>query len=159
MISLIAATNQDGIIGLSNRLPWSFPEDLKRFKALTSGGTVIMGRNTFDSIGRPLPNRRNIVLSRSMKAQDKVEIFSSLASLLIAIVAIPNVWVIGGAEIYRQFLAADVVNTLDLTLVDFPIEDKTDAIYFPQIPSFFKEISSVVNEKDSRLKHIVYHRS
>lgn len=155
---MIAAINQDGIIGINNQLPWNVPEDLKRFRALTSGGTIIMGRKTFDSIGRPLPNRRNLVLSRSMEPKDKVEVFPNFTKLLLEITGLENVWVIGGAEIYKMFLEAEAVDGLDLTMVDFPIEDKTNAVYLPQIPNYLKEVSSAVNETNPKLKHIKYER-
>ncbi|RYZ66217.1 MAG: hypothetical protein EOP09_13030 [Proteobacteria bacterium] len=64
-IRLIAGVSQNGVIGLDNQLPWKISEDLKRFRQLTTGGVVVMGRKTFDSIGRPLPNRENWVLTRS----------------------------------------------------------------------------------------------
>lgn len=105
-LSLIAAVAANGVIGSDNALPWRLPEDLKRFKALTTGHPVIMGRKTFESIGRPLPGRRNIVISRNegYKA-DGCEVATSLSAALNSCRAGSNeIFVIGGAQIYAEAL-------------------------------------------------------
>src|SRR5690625_3451929 len=79
LISLIAAMDKNNVIGYKNDMPWSLPNDLKHFKNVTSHSTIIMGRKTYESIGRPLPNRRNIILSRSgYETEDVVEVISSI---------------------------------------------------------------------------------
>lgn len=112
-VILIAAVADNGVIGNAGQIPWHISEDLKRFKRLTLGHPVIMGRKTFESLGRPLPGRRNMVLTRGA-ALPGVECFSDLSSALQAC-GDATVFVIGGAEIYR--LALPVASTLLLTEV------------------------------------------
>ena len=103
-ISLIVAVAEQGVIGQENALPWRLPGDLKRFKALTMGKPIIMGRKTFDSIGRPLPGRTNIVITRQSGLQlPGCVVVGSLSEALTAVHA-DEYMVIGGAEIYRQVL-------------------------------------------------------
>lgn len=102
-VALIVAMAGDRVIGRDNTLPWRLSSDLKRFKALTMGCPIIMGRKTFDSIGRPLPGRRNVVLTRQADlAIDGVEVLSSLDAALS--IDAPRLFVIGGADIYAQAL-------------------------------------------------------
>lgn len=129
-ITLVAALSTNRIIGVNNQLPWKLPADLKRFKALTSGKTIIMGRKTFDSIGRPLPKRRNVVLSRSGFESRGVEVFTSLEIALEALLDDDEIMVIGGGEVYRQCLPK--ANRLALSVVHTSIEG--DA-WFPEINS------------------------
>ncbi|MBB5368521.1 MULTISPECIES: dihydrofolate reductase [unclassified Janthinobacterium] len=104
LLTIIVATDQQGGIGINNTLPWKLPEDLAHFKRLTTGHPIIMGRKTFDSIGRPLPNRRNIVITRN--AEWRHEGVEAVASVADAIALLDGVegYVIGGAEIYKQSL-------------------------------------------------------
>jgi dihydrofolate reductase len=116
MISIIVAVAENGVIGSDNRLPWHLPDDLKRFKALSVGKPIVMGRRTFDSIGRPLPGRANIVISRqSGLALQGARVVHSLDEALSAAGAVPEIVVIGGAEIFRQVLPR--TNTIHLTRV------------------------------------------
>jgi dihydrofolate reductase len=103
-ISLVAALALNGVIGRDGGLPWHLPADLKRFKRLTLGHPVIMGRATYESIGRPLPQRRNLVLSRSGFHADGVEVFSHLDGAFAAVAGVEEVMVIGGARVYREVL-------------------------------------------------------
>ncbi|GAA5123005.1 dihydrofolate reductase [Pseudonocardia adelaidensis] len=103
MIGLVWAQSANGVIGRDGTLPWRLPEDMKHFRSLTTGATVLMGRRTWESLPprfRPLPGRRNVVLSRT--PQDGVETFSDLQRALAA--ATGDVWVIGGAAVYRAAL-------------------------------------------------------
>lgn len=102
-MKIIVAANQMGVIGDGGKIPWNLPEDLRRFRRLTTGGTVVMGRATWDSIGRPLPNRRNVVLSRD---PDFVPHGAEVARTLDAILALPRegLWCIGGSQIYAMCL-------------------------------------------------------
>jgi len=116
MISIIVAMAENGVIGSDNRLPWHLPDDLKRFKALSLGKPIVMGRRTFDSIGRPLPGRTNIVISRnSGLAIEGIRVVHSLDEALRAAGAVPEIVVIGGAEIFRQVLPR--TSTIHLTRV------------------------------------------
>jgi dihydrofolate reductase len=128
-VHIVVAMAQNRAIGKDNQLLWHLPNDLRHFKQLTSGHTVIMGRKTFESIGKPLPNRRNIVITRQNHLQaEGVEIVHSLEDALT--ISDPNeeVFVIGGAEIYQ--LALKYCSKITLTLVDcLPDADA----YFPDI--------------------------
>jgi dihydrofolate reductase len=116
MISIIVAVAENGAIGSGNRLPWHLPDDLKHFKALSLGKPVVMGRRTFESIGRPLPGRPNIVISRQGGlAIDGVRVAHSLDEALAAAGSVPEVVVIGGAQIFRQVLPR--TDTIHLTRV------------------------------------------
>lgn len=130
-VVLIAAVARNGVIGAGNALPWHLPADLKRFKALTLGHPVLMGRKTFESIGRPLPGRANIVVSRDPAfAAEGVTVAASVAAGLACAAALgtPPVFVIGGAQIYAQCLT--LADRIYLTRVD--IEVAGDA-FFPAL--------------------------
>jgi dihydrofolate reductase len=104
-LSIIVATDTEGGIGIDNTIPWRLPEDMAFFKRVTSGHPVIMGRKTFDSIGRPLPNRRNIVITRNPDWQrDGVEAVDSLEAAC-ALAGQAPAFIIGGAQIYAQAMA------------------------------------------------------
>lgn len=139
-LSLIAAVAENGCIGNQNKLPWYLPEDLKYFKAITSGKAIIMGRNTFDSLGRPLPNRTNIVITRNSQfsAPEGVRVVHSLQEAITVAQAVADIQgqdeilVIGGAQIYAE--ALPLANRLYLTEVKkvvagdayFPALEKSD---------------------------------
>jgi dihydrofolate reductase len=102
---IIVARTRDRVIGQDNRMPWHLPEDLKLFKKLTTGNTVIMGRRTYQSIGKPLPNRNNIVVSRSGMDIPGAVVCQSMAQALAKAEEYgQKIFFIGGAEIYRQAL-------------------------------------------------------
>ena len=130
-LALIAARARNGVIGLDNRMPWYLPEDLAYFKRVTLGKPVVMGRKTFESIGRPLPGRLNIVVTRNPGWQAAgVQVAHSLdAALVLAAAAVPEeIMLIGGAELYRQALPqADV-----LYLTEIDAEFAGDA-FFPEV--------------------------
>ena len=134
-ISLIVAVSRNGAIGLNNQLPWYLPEDLKYFKSVTMGKPLIMGRKTFDSIGRPLPGRANIVLTRDPQwTSDGVEVVQSVEQALVAgeiaceAADVDEIMVIGGEQIYRMTI--DLADRIYLTQVDTDVEG--DA-FFPDI--------------------------
>ena len=134
-ISLIVAVSRNGAIGLNNQLPWYLPEDLKYFKSVTMGKPLIMGRKTFDSIGRPLPGRANIVLTRDPQwISDGVEVVQSVEQALLAgkiaceAADVDEIMVIGGEQIYRMTL--DLADRIYLTQVDADVDG--DA-FFPDI--------------------------
>ncbi len=138
-IHLIWAQDRKGAIGRANTLPWHLPEDLRRFKELTTGHPVIMGRKTFDSLPNgPLPNRQNIVLSRAGVAEPHPGVVYARelqSALQMAGTARPAcVYVIGGAQVYQAALR--VADRIDLTLVDLDIED-ADA-FAPAVPADFR---------------------
>ena len=131
MISIIVAVADNLAIGKDNNLLWHISEDLKYFKRITGGHTVIMGRKTWESIGRPLPNRRNIVISRSLKVDSLAgaEVFGSLESALATLPANEEHFIIGGGEIYRQ--ALPIADRLYLTIVHTAIYDADT--FFPAV--------------------------
>lgn len=113
---LVAAVARNGVIGANGGMPWHLPADLKHFKAITLGHPVVMGRRTFESIGRALPGRRNVVVSRSLSsAPDGCVLAASLEEAVRAAEA-ATVMVIGGGELYRQALPR--ASRLELTLID-----------------------------------------
>ena len=134
-ICIVVAMAQNGVIGINNDLPWHIPADLKRFKALTVGKPVIMGRKTFDSIfarlKKPLPDRPNIVISRSGFSHDGVTVFADVKTALKEIAQkYPDdeIMVIGGASIYEQTLP--LTDKLYLTVIE---KDYDGDAYFPDI--------------------------
>src|SRR6185436_18597811 len=132
-LTLVAAVAKNGVIGASNALPWYIPEDLKHFKQVSTGKTVLMGRNTFDSImerlKKPLPDRINVVVTRNLdfKAPDGVLVFRDLDSALTYLSDRDEVIVAGGGQIYTQTI--NRADKLILTEVDKEIEGD---VYFPE---------------------------
>lgn len=117
LIALVAALARNRVIGAGNRLPWRLPEDLARFKRLTLGAPVIMGRKTHESIGRPLPGRRNIVVTRARNAAwEGCRVARSLDEAFALAADAPVAFVIGGAELYAQALPR--ADRLYFTLID-----------------------------------------
>lgn len=141
MITIIAACSKNLVIGNDNKLIWNVPGDLKRFKEFTTGNIVVMGRKTYESIGKPLPNRRNILLTRdeSLKIEG-IEIFNDLEKLTKYIQSIQgkeqDIFIIGGGEIYKEFLP--ISDKIELTLIDKEFEGDT---YFPEIGNEWEEIN------------------
>jgi dihydrofolate reductase len=126
IISLIAALAADRVIGMENAMPWHLPADLAWFKRNTLNKPVIMGRKTFESIGRPLPGRHNIVLSNQPGSEADVTWVTSLDEALVAAGPVEEVMVMGGGQVYSQFLPC--ANRLYLTHIDAEIEGDT---HFP----------------------------
>ncbi|MFZ1874245.1 type 3 dihydrofolate reductase [Serratia sp. D1N4] len=126
IISLIAALAADRVIGMENAMPWHLPADLAWFKRNTLNKPVIMGRKTFESIGRPLPGRHNIVLSSQPGNEAEVTWVTSLDEALAAAGQVEEVMVMGGGRVYSQFLAR--ANRLYLTHIDAEVEGDT---HFP----------------------------
>lgn len=126
-VSLIVAMSENRAIGRGNGLPWHLPDDLKHFKRLTTGHAVIMGRKTYDSMGRPLPDRRNIVVTRRADFQAEGVQVAHDINQAIALAGEGEVFIIGGAEIYRA--AMPYVARMYITLVHAEIEGDT---FFPE---------------------------
>lgn len=135
-ISLIVAASENNVIGKDNNLIWHLSADLKRFKALTTGHAVIMGRKTFESIGRPLPNRRNIIISASLSSVDGCEVVASVAEALDAVKGENEAFIIGGGSIYNALW--NKAGRLYLTRVKVELEGDT---FIPEIkPSEWEEV-------------------
>ncbi len=150
MLTIIAAVAKNNALGKNNQLIWHLPADLKRFKKITSGHHVIMGRKTFDSLGKPLPNRTTIIITRNanFKAAGCIIVNSLTEAVKIAAID-ENPFILGGAEIYKQ--AMDVADILDLTIV----HKEFDAdVFFPEIdPTIWKETSREDLKADDKNKY------
>lgn len=126
-IAMIAAMAKNRVIGKDNQMPWHLPEDLKHFKAMTLGKPVVMGRKTFESIGRPLPGRHNIVISRQAEyAPEGVTVVSSFEQAKVVAGQCEELVVIGGGQLYATLLS--VADRLYLTEIELDVEGDT---YFP----------------------------
>ena len=147
MINIIAAVAQDRAIGFQNKLIYWLPNDLKRFKALTTGHTIIMGRNTFLSLPKgALPNRRNIVLSRTATDFPGCDVYPSLEEALAHCAKDEDVYIIGGASVYTQALS--MADRLCLTEVDdTPKEADT---FFPEYKADWREVAREDHDIDER---------
>lgn len=146
MLSLIAALSRNHAVGIDNRLPWHLPADLKYFKATTSGHPIIMGRKTYDSIGRPLPGRHNIVVTRNAGWQaDGVTVVHSIEEALAAAGDAAEVFLIGGATLYAEALP----RAERLYLTEIEAEFEGDA-FFPDWPrAEFREIGRERHQTDT----------
>lgn len=136
MFSIIVAIGKNREIGKGNKLLWHIPEDLKNFKEITTGKTVIMGRKTFESIGRSLPNRKNIVLSKNGDKesfeQKGIELYQNLENLIADYKnSGEEIFIIGGEQIYREFMQKGLVSRLYISYIEFS-DSEADA-YFPEI--------------------------
>jgi len=154
-IAIIAALDKDRAIGKDGKLPWHIPDDLKHFKSVTSGHAVLMGRKTFASLGRPLPNRRNVVVTSHLIAG--VESYASVPDALAALKGEEVVFVIGGASLYSQLL--ERADFLYLTLVDGtyaadtffpPYEHLIDTVFAPILCEAHEGFSFLTYRRISR---------
>lgn len=149
MVNIIAAVARNRAIGFQNKLIYWLPNDLKRFKALTTGHTIIMGRNTFLSLPKgALPNRRNVVLSRTQTDFPGCDTYSSLEEALNNCTPDEDIYIIGGAAVYQQALA--IADRLCLTEID-DIPEQADA-FFPDY-SEWKEVWREEHKKDEKHEH------
>jgi dihydrofolate reductase len=140
----IAAMSLNRVIGRGNQIPWHLPEDFKWFKRVTTGNTIVMGRKTFESIGRPLPNRETIVLSRgdfSFPGVKTVRSFDEIASD-------KEIFICGGAQIYAEALPR--CSDLFLTLVKREVEGDT---FFPAFENDFEELETVQETAEFKIIH------
>jgi dihydrofolate reductase len=150
MLSIIVAVANNGVIGSGNQLPWRLPDDLKRFKALSLGKPVVMGRKTYDSIGQPLPGRLNIIVSRQRDLQIAgCQVVSSVAEAIAAAGSAPEIVIVGGADIYRQVLPQ--VATIHLTRVHADIPGD---VLFPKLAeNEWREVATEYHPADERHAH------
>ncbi|MEM8814960.1 MAG: type 3 dihydrofolate reductase [Pseudomonadota bacterium] len=146
----MAAVSANGIIGRDGELPWRLPEDLRYFKRLTLGKPVVMGRKTWESIGRPLPGRHNIVITRQPDyVAEGATVAHSPDAALALLTGEPEVMIIGGGAIYRAFLES--AERIYLTEVDAEIDG--DASFPPLDESLWTEVSREVHAADERHAH------
>jgi len=128
-MNIIVAVAKNNAIGKNNNLLWHIKEDLVYFKKTTIGATVVMGRKTFESIGKPLPGRRNVVVSKTMNEIEGIEVFRSIDQALGSCSSNEEVFIIGGGEIYKQSIS--LVQRIFLTIVDVNIPDADT--FFPEL--------------------------
>ena len=170
MFSLIVAIGKNNEIGKNNQLLWHIPEDLKNFKKITTGKTVIMGKNTYESIGKPLPNRVNIVLSRNFleigkkisedrkkyeNETTKLEFLDDFQKVIEKYKDFPEeVFIIGGGEIYKKSLELGIITRIYMSHVDFS-DDEADT-YFPEID--FEKWVTLTEENYDGWKFCIYEK-
>ena len=156
MISIIAAVGQNNELGKDNALIWNLPNDLKFFKKMTINHPVIMGKHTFNSIGHPLPNRYNIVISTSLEASEGVEVVRDFESILDRFLNSPEeVFIIGGSSLYHFFTF--FASKIYLTEIEATAEAD---VYFPEFDksSYDARIIDEDEENGIKYKHILYKR-
>lgn len=147
VISLIAAMANNRVIGKDNQMPWHLPADLAHFKEVTMGKPIVMGRKTYESIGRPLPGRQNVVISRNaelvIEGCDRV---SSIEEALEMVADVDEVMIIGGGFLYSQMISR--ADKLYLTFIDLDVEGDT---HFPEFEQLnLKEVKRSVNDADEK---------
>jgi dihydrofolate reductase len=147
-VSIIVAIAKNNAIGKDNKLLWYLPNDLKHFKDVTTGHTVIMGRKTYDSVGKPLPKRRNIIITRQAISIEGCEVVNSLEAALALCKDEDEVFIVGGAEIYRQ--AIPLTDRIYLTIIDQEFEGDS---FFPELdPAEWEEKERENFEPDEKNK-------
>lgn len=146
----IAAMSENRVIGQGNKIPWHLPEDFKWFKQMTTGHVIVMGRKTFQSIGKPLPNRETIILSRAGFQHPGVRTIASLDELALSATDTRQIFICGGAEIYRQTLP--LCTDLYLTTVKRVVEG--DA-FFPPFEHLFKPAEIISDTPDFTIRRFV----
>ena len=166
-LSVIVAMDDNQLIGKNNALPCRLPADLAYFKKTTTGKTVLMGRKTYDSIGRPLPDRRNVILSRTSNSSKNRETFNSIRAALDACKFEQEIMVIGGVSIYKQFINAKIDDTPTIDMFATESIPIIDRLYITEVkgkfegdahfPEFdrtqFSEISRESHQPDERNPH------
>ena len=147
VISHVVAMSNNNVIGVNNKLPWQLKDDLEHFKEYTTGKIIIMGRKTFESIGRPLPNRQNFVISSNLREVDGISIFQNLENAIIAakkynknLNSAQEIAIIGGGYLFRDSI--NYFNKLVLTRVDCEIDGD---VYYPKIDLRNWELESSEN--------------
>lgn len=156
-INIIAAIGKNNELGKNNDLIWKFKGDMKFFKATTMGHPIVMGRKTFESLPKVLPGRKNIVISTNGIKNDEIEIYRSIKEFLIKYQEYgDDIFIIGGASIYKQFI--DLATKMFLTEIDS--EDKEADVYFPSFDQkqWEKEILLSSQENSINFKHVLYKR-
>lgn len=156
MISIIAAIGKNNELGKNNDLIWHLPNDLKFFKEMTVGKTIVMGYNTFKSLGRVLPNRKHVVLSfENIEVPEGVQLYNNIEDVLKSIRG-DEVFIIGGASIYKQFI--DKADRIYLTEIEASCNDAD--VYFPVFNKDSYEMTVLASNSDNDINynHVLYER-
>ena len=144
--TIVVAISENHVIGKDNKLLWYLPNDLKHFKDITTGHTVIMGRKTYESVGKPLPKRRNIIITRQAITIDGCEVVNSIEAALALCQNEEEVFIVGGAEIYKQ--AMHLTDRIYLTIVHKEFEGDS---FFPEIDlKDWKEVAREDHQPDEK---------
>ncbi len=152
-IAMIAAMANDRVIGKDNQMPWHLPEDLKHFKAMTLGKPIVMGRKTFESIGKPLPGRQNIVITRQADYQPQgVDVVGSFEEAKALVTDVEELVVIGGGQLYAQLI--DVADRLYLTHINLNVEGDTHFPDYHHISWSILDQQSHINDQGLEYKFI-----
>ncbi len=151
IFSMIMAASENGVIGRDNDLPWKLPDDFRYFKRTTTGHSVIMGRKTYQSLGKALPKRRNLVITRDRNLElPDAEVVHSLGDALKACLNEEEVFIIGGGTIYQNALELDIAGKIYLTVVHAVINGDT----FFRIPETgWRKVSSEFHDVDEKHAH------
>lgn len=150
-INIVVAAAENNAIGKNNRLLWHLPLDLKHFKQITTGQTILMGRKTYDSIGKPLPNRRNIIITRQPINLAGCEVAGSVEAALALCAEEKEVYIVGGAEIYRQMLPQ--TNRIFLTRVHKNFDGDT---FFPSLHETDWKVTAQINHASDEKNPLPY---
>jgi len=151
-IIIIAAIAKNNTLGKNNDLIWHLPADLKRFKKVTTGHHILMGRNTFESIGKPLPNRTTVIITRNKRyKKEGCKVAYSIEKAIEIAKEDHDVFIIGGAQIYQQAIEKGLVDRLDITLVH---QEFDGDVFFPEIdPKIWEEVARENFKADSKNKY------
>ncbi|MFN0728019.1 dihydrofolate reductase [Polaribacter gochangensis] len=151
-ITIIAAIANNNALGKNNDLIWHLPADLKRFKKVTTGHHILMGRNTFESIGKPLPNRTTVIITRNKKYKaEGCIVVDSIEKAIDVAKEDEHVFIIGGAQIYKQAIASNLVDQLDITQVHHSFDAD---VFFPEIDAdIWQEFSREDFSPDEKNKY------
>jgi len=149
MITIIAAAGENNSLGKDNDLVWHLPDDFKRFKELTSGNYILMGRKTFETFPKPLPNRKHLIITRqdNYSVPENCFVFDAIQSA-IDFTDNQDIWIIGGGEIYKQSM--EIADRIELTRVHSDFEADT---FFPEIGEEWKLVSEEYHPSDERHKY------
>jgi dihydrofolate reductase len=149
MITIIAAAGENNSLGKDNDLVWHLPDDFKRFKELTSGNYILMGRKTFETFPKPLPNRKHLIITRqdNYSVPENCFVFDAIQSA-IDFTDNQDIWIIGGGEIYKQSM--EIADRIELTRVHSEFEADT---FFPEIGEEWELVSEEYHPSDERHKY------
>ena len=152
IVNAIYAVSENGVIGKDNDLPWKLRDDLKFFMNKTMGYPIIMGRKSFESLGKALPKRRNVVITRQANyAADKVEVVSSLEAAMVLLQEEPEIFITGGAGVYKESIEKGYVNKIYETLVHAEVEG--DTFFELPNPEEWEIIEVDARQADDRNEH------
>ena len=158
MRGAIWAQTPSGIIGVNGAIPWRYPGDFRRFKRLTLGCAIVMGRKTFESIGKPLPGRRNVIVTSRLMGPVDADVVHSFDAAVTLLADVKDVWFIGGRSIYEAALPiVDVVDVTRVPEIEWGAYAGKEVVRAPWVPdSLFRLESEAVHDDESELRRVLY---